>query len=313
MAISTGPSIRAVCRIINQNSCGSGSICGYDDDMSGSYVLTNSHVVGTQINRQVTVEVESLNRKRFTGRVVRAAYSSSVSADWALLHVPGLLEVEPVYLTRELPKKGESMYTRGFPRCQAHQGTDITQYAVLNNGVLLWEPDAIGGQSGSGVWGDDDHLQKALLTWSMQYRGKWRGAGQLTNEIWSQNRDFKLNRSLRGAPHKYNFKELPGNDYDFTDIDRSGLTDPEVKEGIFSEPIKQGIQDYPIWFEEVQPEEPEPDPEQPSGPGRVNRNRVIASLTRIQNQTDIELKRYQDEETEIVDPADPETGLTFGL
>jgi len=306
---SSGPAIRAVCRILNQNSCGSGSVCGYHPE-GGSFVMTNAHVASSRIGRRVIVEVESLNRKRFEGVVIRAAYSSSVSADWALLHVPELTEIEPVYLTRDLPKQGESMYTKGFPRCQAHRGTDIEQYATMNNGVLLWEPDAIGGQSGSGVWGDNDHLQKALLTWSIQYRGKWRGAGQLTAEIYRQNRDFVLGRSLRGAARnpEFEYKELPSEEHGLNDIG-SDIGEPELVEGIFSEPIKTGIQDYPIWIENVEP--PEPDEPAPGTP--PNTKRTIAVLTKIVEQAEKEIADLQGQETEILDPADPETDSTFGL
>ena len=305
---STGPAIRAVCRIINQNSCGSGSVCGYSPQ-GGSYVLTNAHVAGTRIGRQVVVEVESLNRKRFYGKVIRAAYTNNSSADWALLHVPELTEIKPVYLTRELPKQGESMYTKGFPRCQPHDGTDIEQQVVLNNGVLLWSPNAIGGQSGSGVWGDNDHLQKALLTWSMNYRGRWWGAGQLTAEIYKQNRDFKLTGTFR-APIRLpdaEYVELPGiNDFDFNGIDRSGLDDPEVKEGIFSEPMEQGIQDYPIWEHMVEPEEPE-DPEVPDS------SKVIKSLNNVKDAVESEIEKWNRKGSDIVDPSDPENNNTFGL
>ena len=307
----TGKAIRAVCRIINKSSCGSGSVCG-KHPAGGSYVLTNAHVAGSRVGRIVTVEVESLGRRRFEGRVIRAAYSSRVSADWALIHVEGLEEIEPVYLTRELPRRGESMYTKGFPRCQPHDGTDIEQFQVLNNGVLLWEPDAIGGQSGSGVWGDEDHLQKALLTWSMQYKGKWRGAGQLTNEIWQQNRSFVLNRALRGAARipGAEYVERPSDSYDFTGIDRSTLTDPSLNEGIFSERLEAGISDIPeIWFEEIDSTgdndiEGEPD----------SKRVAIAALTRVQKMVENELSQLESQHTDILEPEEDSDGsLTFGL
>lgn len=308
---STGPSIRAVCRVLNRNSCGSGSVCG-KAPQGGSYVLTNAHVAGTQINREVVVEVEKLNRKRFKARVIRAAYSDRVSADWALLHVPGLEEVEPVYLTRKLPARGESLYTKGFPRCQPHGGTDIEQFRTLNNGVLLWKPNAIGGQSGSGVWGDSDGLQKALLTWSMSSNGRWYGAGQLTAEIWAQNRDFRLTGTFRAHERMpgVEYVELPG-DYDFDGIDREGLDDPVVEVGIFSEPIRTGIQDYPIWVEEIEPEEPN----QPEEPPSDRVDLAIRELSKTQEYVESRIKDLTEGSAEIVNPSDPETGSgpSFGL
>ena len=48
--MDTGPSIRGVCRILNQNSCGSGSICGIQPS-GNALILTNAHVAGTKIGR----------------------------------------------------------------------------------------------------------------------------------------------------------------------------------------------------------------------------------------------------------------------
>ncbi len=305
---STGPSIRAVCRILNKNSCGSGSICGLDPEGEGAYVLSNAHVCSTEIGRKVVVEVESLNSKRFTGRVIRAAYSDRVSADWALLHVPGLLDIEPVHLTRELPAKGESLYTKGFPKCRPHNGTDITQRFVLNNGVLLWEPNAIGGQSGSGVWGDNDGLQKALLTWSMTQNRRWYGGGQLTAEIWKQNRDFKLTGTFRAPPRMpdWEYKELTEEEMDLS-FDRDGLDDPEVSVGIFSEPVKQSIQDYPIWDHMFG----NPEPVDPNDPSPADPSKAIKSLNRVKDTLEEEIEAWRNQEADVLDPKDD--GLTFGL
>ena len=115
MPVATGPAIRAVCRIVAGNACGSGSICGHMN--GGSLILSNAHVCGTQIGRKVRVEVESLGMKKFTGEVIRAAYSNSVHADWAVVFVEGFQDIEPVYLTKNLPPSGYSLYTRGFPKC----------------------------------------------------------------------------------------------------------------------------------------------------------------------------------------------------
>jgi hypothetical protein len=256
------------------------------------------------------VEVEALNRKRLEGQVIRAAYSSNVSADWALLHVPDLEEVEPVYLTRGLPARGESLYSKGFPRCRPMDGQDITQYRTLANGVLLWLPNAIGGQSGSGVWGDADGYQKALLTWSMRSDGRWYGAGQLTAEIWKQNRDFVLTGSIRGYSRMpgVDYLELPAGPFEI-DYETADLDDPKIEEGVFSEPIKRGIQDYPIWVEDVQPE-PEPEPGEP---GNGN-EKVLASLTRIQKQVEDEIERFQQSGSDVTpEPPSNEIGPTFGL
>lgn len=297
---STGPSIRAVCRILNQNSCGSGSICGLW--RGGSLILTNAHVAGSKVGRVVTVEVESLGRKRFQGTVIRAAYSNSVSADWALIHVEGLQEVKPVYLSKNLPAQNLSLYTKGFPRCQPHAGTDIAQHRVLNNGVLLWLPDAIGGQSGSGVWSDVDHLQYALLTWSWPDGRRSYGAGQLTAEIYKQNRSAEL----RGYAKLPGLIELMPNP-DIGNLGDESLGDPEIIEGFFSIPLERNIQDFPIWAEDA-PVDPV-DPEQP-----INNKLAIEALRRVRDSVDAEIKRFETDTANPIDPNDKDALVeTFGL
>jgi hypothetical protein len=302
---STGPAIRAVCRVINQSSCGSGSICGRWN--GGSLILTNAHVAGTQIGRRVQVEIESLGMRRVTAEVIRAAYSTQVSADWALLFVSGFQEVAPVWLSKNPPASGESMYTKGFPACRAHNGTDIAQQQTLANGVLLWLPDAIGGQSGSGVWGDADNLQKALLTWSMQSGRRWYGAGQLTSEIYRQNRSAEL----RGYARMPGLVELPGyGDMDLTAVDRTGCDDPRVEEGFFSIAMERGIQDFPIWAEDQQPDQP---PTDPGSPGIDWRARGIEALRKIRDQADDEIKMFEAGLSQPIKPNDGAISDTFGL
>jgi hypothetical protein len=228
-----------------------------------------------------------------------------VQADWALIHVEGFTQIQPVYLSKNPPRSGESLYTKGFTRCKPHDGTDIAQAMTLNNGVLLWQPNAISGQSGSGVWSDDDNLQKALLTWSMQRSGRWFGAGQLTSEIYKQNRS----QELRGYPRMEGLIELPG-DYDLNDTDRTGLDDPVVEEGFFSIPIERGIQEFPIWAEDMKPE-----PEQPQDPDcPTDASQAINALRRIRDSVDDEIKKFESGLSNPVDPDDDNAFRgTFGL
>ena len=253
MAIATGPAIRVVCRVLNQNSCGSGSIVGNQPD-GRALILTNAHVAGTQIGRIVIVEVESQGNERLQARVIMAGYSNQTSSDWALLEtVNPYQKVKPVKLSKSRPTG--SHYTKGFPRCQPFAGTDITTVRITQY-VWFWEPDAIGGQSGSGVWSDEVERQEGLLTW------QWgdNGAGQPTSAIYGE----MSTGQLMGAPLPPGARELPG-DYDFAGIDRSGLTDPIVEAGIFAE---MGIRDLPIWWEPAGPIDPPLPP--PTG-GEVKR------------------------------------------
>jgi len=282
---STGPSVRAAVRVLNQRSCGSGSIVGHY--RGGSLVLTNAHVAGTKIGRRVTIEVESLNMRRLTGTVIRAAYSSQYSADWALIHIPQFQEVEPVYLSMAAPHKVESMYTKGFPNCRQHAGTDIAQIAEISNGVMLWLPDAISGQSGSGVWSDIDHQQKALLAWSIKRGNKWYGAGQLTSEIYRQNRMLIRGDNLVGHERLPEMKELT-DDYDFSEIDTVvDADDPIVEDGFHAGFIERGIQDFPIWAEEEEPID------EPNNGSTRWQQQVAAKVTKIREFADDILKQFE--------------------
>ena len=237
--------------------------------------------------------------------------------------VPGLIEIEPVYLTKELPAQGESMYTKGFPKCRAFPGSNIEQVVRLQNGTQLWYPNAISGQSGSGVWGDNDNLQKCLLTWSIRYNGREYGAGQLTNEIWKQNRDFELGlRTPRGFARRpdWDYVELTEGDYEL-DFDREGLNNPVKEEGYFEnkELIKElSIQSFPIWAEDqivdpVDPVDPE-DPTDPQPPHNENwRRRAIADMRRDVETLESRIASYEKQDNPIDASDDQLIGDTFGL
>ena len=242
--MKTGPAIRGVCRILNKSSCGSGSICGITQ-AGKSLILTNAHVAGSRVGRVVDVEVES-QRKKLKARVIMAAYSDKTVSDWAVLETTTKYnDVEPTYLSKSKPSG--SHYTKGFPKCRPHSGTDIETVSFGRNGVWFWEPDAIGGQSGSGVWSDNDHLQYGLLTWQW---GK-HGAGQQTAEIYRQAR----NRSTAGYPRPEGLVEL--DDYDFTGLDNEGCDDPIIEPGFM---VETGVLDLPIWAEDQKPpQKPEDD------------------------------------------------------
>ena len=228
---ATGPSIRSVCRILNQNSCGSGSICGIRDGKS--LIMTNAHVAGSQVGRVVKVDVQSTG-DRIDARVIMAAYSSRTWTDWAVLEtIEPYAKVEPVKLSKDRPTG--SHYTRGYPRCQLFDGSDIrTVDLSTTDSRWIWQPNAIGGQSGSGVWSDSDHLQYGLLTWSI---GR-DGAGQMTAEIYRQAR----NCTVAGEARIDGMVELVEHDFNLPEI--RGIDDPIVEDGFF---IQRDITTLPIW------------------------------------------------------------------
>lgn len=297
---------RAVCRVVAGSSCGSGLICGHWE--GGSIVSTNSHVAGSVVGRTVKVLVESINRV-FDAKVIRAAYSNQTIADWALLHIPNFQSIAPVKLSKNPPDPQEKLWTKGYPACKAFSGQTVTQHRTLNNGVLLWLPDSRGGQSGSGVIDIDDQVMRALLTWSWTDGGRSYGAGQLTSEMYKQNRDCEV----RGFPMMPGLVPLPGNDFDFSGIDRTGTVDPELTEGFHSIPMPRGIQEFPIWAEDDVPPPDDPPPTDP-GQGDAWRLKALDSIRKIEDAAASERKKFEKQISQPID-SDNSGGIhdTFGL
>ena len=199
--VDSMPSGKAACRVRAGGGCGSGSVVGHWN--GGSLIMTNAHVAGTRVGRSVTVDavVDGVTVSK-PARVVMAAYSDRTLTDWAVLHVPDWTAIEPVKMSREKPSG--SHYTKGSPRCVwPLVSTDVSTADISDSSPLWrWRPNAIGGQSGSGVWSDDDNLQKGLLTWS------WGGlgAGQQTSEIFRQASE----RSVSGEPRIAGLTDVGG-------------------------------------------------------------------------------------------------------
>jgi len=245
---ATGPSTKVICRILNRNSCGSGSVVGLRNGKS--LILTNAHVAGSRVGRVVKVEIESTGDK-IDAKVIMAAYSDRTWTDWAVLEtLEDYDRVTPVKLSKNRPTG--SHYTKGFPRCQPFPGSDIrTVDLSTTDARWLWQPNAIGGQSGSGVWSDVDDLQFGLITWSI---GR-DGAGQMTSEIYRQAK----NCTVAGEARVPDMIELVEHDYDLPEI--RGNDDPIVEPGFFAQ---RDITTLPIWAGEDDIEPPadgdEPDP-----------------------------------------------------
>jgi hypothetical protein len=239
-----GPSSEGVCKVSNGNSCGSGSLVG---SMGGkSLVLTNAHVAGTKIGHVVRCYFPELD-KSFDARVIMAGYSDRVLIDWAILEVlTGIVPLRHTKLSKKGPQSQEH-YTAGYPRCRGPYYQKVTTRSVDNNGTLWrWQPNSIGGQSGSAIHSFEDGLQYGLLTWS------WNrdGAGQSTRGIYWQ----ATQKACVGFPKPPEL--IPLNDNMAADLE----------EGFF---YQTDIDDLPIWAEDtpVPPEDPEdPDPEDPEEP-----------------------------------------------
>lgn len=285
-----GPSSRSCCKVSNRNSCGSGSHVGIRDGKS--LILTNAHVAGSRLGHTVVCEFPFLGRKRFNARVVMAAYSDRIMMDWAVLEIDQVVDLPVVKLANKRPS-GEH-YTGGYPRCQGPYFQKLTTRQITHSGtVWRWQPNSIGGQSGSGVHSLQDNLQYGLLTWS------WGGdgAGQTASSIWFQ----YANRAAVGF-------ERPEGLIELADNRAEGL-----ENGFFQE---TNITTLPIWDHLDDGTEPDPDP--PEG-CKAFAAQVLKEAAELQTRAGklAELaRRYQssasDDSTDSGDGED-DNGTIFGL
>ncbi len=283
-----GPSSRSCCKVTVANVCGSGSIVGLRDGKS--LVLTNAHVAGTQVGRRVNCQFPFLQNAVVGARIIMAAYSDRVMMDWAVLELDSKVDLPIVKLSQKAPS-GEH-YTGGYPRCQGPRFQRLVTRTFSHNGtVWRWQPDSIGGQSGSGVHSFADHLQRGLLTWS------WGGdgAGQTTRSIWLQ----YSQRAEIGFPWPEGLIEL-------------GENRSETENGFFTE---TNITSLPIWAEIDDDQAPPPPPDKVD-PSIVQE--ILASSGRFRAEADklAELARKYGAKPESDNGPDtppPSGGGTFGL
>lgn len=215
-----GPSSRSCCKVLSGSSCGSGSLVGVRNGKS--LILTNAHVAGTRIGAAARCTFPFLNNRTFDTRIIMAAYSDRVMMDWCILEAQEEIQLPHIKLSIQAPE-GEH-YTGGYPRCQGPLFQRLRTRQITHNGtVWRWQPNSIGGQSGSGVHSFADNLQRGLLTWS------WGGdgAGQTTRSIWFQ----YVNQSEVGFRRPDDLIEL-------------SEVNPEIESGFFAE---SNITSLPIW------------------------------------------------------------------
>jgi hypothetical protein len=273
--------------------------------------MTNAHVAGDRIGRVVGIDaIVDGKTVRKNARVIEAMYSDRVIADWALLFIPEWQDLKPAYMTKTRPKIGQSLYTMGCPRCVwPPTNTDINIVDLsITNSVGWWNPPSISGQSGSAVWDDAKHYMQLILTWLWTRQGRPRGAGQMTSEIYKQQRAGKI----VGAPRPTGLIEL-SNERDYPiDWNTEGLTDPNVPLQFYNRTT--GIQDYPIWYED-QVTTPPPPP--PGEDGEFDARAALIEEYRgqiefYQNRLDA-LEPDETSEPDDDDSTANETDLVFGL
>ena len=219
-----------------------------------------------------------------------AAYSDRIFMDWSIVELPEELDLPHAKLSIDAPS-GRN-YTAGYPQCRGPRFQEIATKDIINNGtVWRWTPNAIGGQSGSGVHSVADNLQYGLLAWS------WAGfgAGMTSRSIWFQ----YLNRGAVGFVKPDGYIELGDNRAE------------DLEEGFFSE---ANITTLPIWSH-LDDDTPPP----PPGDCKAFRESVLKQAEQLQQQVGklVELARASKpevEEGEEPEPDDePNPGGTFGL
>ncbi len=238
-----GRSSQGICKVSNGNVCGSGSLVGKWNGRS--LIMTNAHVAGTKVGKQMRCIFPHAGDKVVPCRLIMAAYSDRVMADWAILEADRVLQLPHVKLRNEMPQ-GEH-YTGGYPRCQGPYYQKLTTTRITHGGtVWRWQPNAIGGQSGSGVHSLTDHLQYGILTWS------WAGdgAGQTAHSIWVQ-------YANRHAGHPVGFERPEGL------VELNDNRADELENGFHQE---ANVTTLPIWDhmddgDDDEPDDPTPNPD----------------------------------------------------
>lgn len=300
-SFTTARALAACAQVRSGNSCGSGSIVGHWN--GGSLVCSNYHVTGG-IGKSVTCRFRHKgNDINVPGRVIVSGYSNTTLADWSLTHLPGFQDIPPVPMSTTKPKNAPH-WTHGAPRCTWPLVTKQLRPTRIdaNSKLILFTPDAIGGQSGSAVYDSAENIMRALIAWS------WGGqtGAQQTAEIYRMTQAASV--------------EVAG-------LRPDGLipltaSDVEFEEGFHVLSDATGnirIQDLPIWDTSVnppadpeQPEDPKPEPNPPSGVflPRALFLEYLVSMEALSSEFRKMLESGGDIPEE---PIQPNNGNTFGL
>ena len=186
--------IRTNCqvRITVGNTCGSGTIV-YQDS-SRCLILSNAHVNGTVIGRMVNVHSffhASLGEQTRQGRVIFAAMRSGTNIDLAIVECPPIDDAVAVPINKDGRCDRLHGQTGGSPRCEL---TKFSQIHYNTQGLLAvvqyWLPNAIGGQSGSGVLDYTGSRLESLLTWSNGTYGMGQNSQSVYRVLTERNLDM---------------------------------------------------------------------------------------------------------------------------
>lgn len=259
---------RAV-RVRHGNGCGSGNLVGRNDEFI--YILTNAHVASTRIGSTSSCEaVVDGKIQKFTATAIESAYSNTYRTDWTLLRAPAsyMAGITPIQLSTSMPNPDALTVTWGCPRCEPIKGQACK--TVRFGTVWYWQPNSIGGQSGSAVIQMEDGVpvQKGLLTWTES----GNGSGQFSATIYKQSQDRTNRGEMRTGDENPAHAECVEGYH--SGADPVAWQEPYCPPGVelsdgwqaLGNLDEVAIRDYPIWHISGTPPPPPPPTEPPTNP-----------------------------------------------
>jgi hypothetical protein len=301
----TAQRARSACgQVRSGNSCGSGSIVGFWNQ--GSLMISNHHVTGG-VGRNITFRTNVNGRDvNVPGRVIVSGYSQRTLADWSISHLPNFNDIQPVPMLKTKPVN-ELHITHGAPRCVWPLVTKQLRPTRIdaNSKLILFNPDAIGGQSGSAIYPMSTYLMNSLIAWSWSSQ---TGAQQ-TAEI----HRMTVAASVEVAGERPDGL-IPLNE-----------SDVELEEGfhVLSEATGNiKIQDLPIWHdpnqdeheEEDEPDDPEHDDKpDPPAPGVYLPRAIFNEYLKAIEGVNAEFREMLAGGEIPEEPIQPNNPNTFGL
>lgn len=204
--------------------CGSGTIAG--NEAQSCLISTNGHVTGTEIGREITIDLISNGRTvRHRGRLIAVFYRSGTNIDFAVVRAEGLTGKTVLPINTSEPTNASGAVT-GSPRCVWPLTTVAWRFVRLSGSIMYGTPAAIGGQSGSGVI--DDGQQIGIVTWT----DNRHSIAQTGRGIWNAIGGGSLDRIPA------NFRQMS------KDPERST---PPPMEDCFRWQTNSDVRDLPIW------------------------------------------------------------------
>lgn len=149
-------------QVRNGNTCGTACHVAKTDDHS--YWLTNAHVAGTQIGKEMNLHTHDGKPATMRAAVVAAAFRRGSSVDIAVLR-SAPHHSTPIPIAIDGPVDDDPQHSGGAPRCEPCSWKH--RYVRQQTDALTWSsPVAIGGESGSGVQDAQERAIVGLIAWS---------------------------------------------------------------------------------------------------------------------------------------------------